>query len=106
MGHGELPSCPTASVVMPCDTCVIAAGSFSRPSVEWLCASMKPGASTIPVPSTTGSPVRGRMGPTEVIVSPSTRTLPARNGPPVPSASWAPEITNEARCDCGETPGV
>ena len=34
MGQGELPSCPTATVVIPCETCVTAAGSTSSPEVE------------------------------------------------------------------------
>ena len=80
---------------MPCDTWVVAAGSFSRPLVEWLCVSMKPGASTRPEPSTTVSPGRGVTAPTAVIVSPSTRTAPARSGVPVPSASCAPVMTND-----------
>ena len=33
-GHGELPSGPTAMVVMPCETCETAVGSTSTPDDE------------------------------------------------------------------------
>jgi hypothetical protein len=94
-----VPSWPTATVVMPCDTCVVAARSFSRLSVEWLWASMKPGASTRPVPSTTGSPGCGATSPTAAIVSPSTRRSARRSGAPVPSAICAPAMTKRSG-DC------
>ena len=48
IGHGEPPSGPTTSVVMPCATCDAAAGSPASSSAEWLWMSMKPGATTRP----------------------------------------------------------
>ena len=87
-----------STVVMPCETCVIASGSLSSPSVEWLCMSMNPGASTRPVASSTRSSGGGVIAPMLRMVSPSMRTSTRRSGPPLPSATWAPTIVQVVVC--------
>ena len=77
---------------MPCAICENASGSASRPSVEWLCASITPGASTRPVASTTRSSGRGVSAPISTMVSPAMRTSTRRSGAPVPSATCAPRM--------------
>ena len=71
-------------------------GRATRPPVEWLWMSMKPGARTSPSARTTRSPFFGASFPTAVIVSPVTRTSASRSGPPVPSAIRAPRIRSDS----------
>ena len=79
------------TVVMPCEICVGASGSVSRPSVEWLCGSMNPGASARPCASMTTSLPLGLTLPTSAIRPSLTRNPPARGGAPVPSTSMRVE---------------
>ena len=99
IGHGESPSGPRTSVVMPCEIWVSARGSVASPSVEWLWTSMNPGARTSFSPRITRSPSLGASFPTSAIRSPSTRTSSVTSGAPVPSATRAPAIRKV--CDAG-----
>ena len=78
---------------MPCEIWETASGSLTRPVVEWLWTSMKPGARTRPWPSTTVSSSLGLKSPTSAMCPAATRTFASLSGPPVPSATVAPTIT-------------
>ena len=75
-GRRDPPSWPTTTVVTPWLTSARASGCSSSPRSWWEWVSMKPGARTIPPPSTTRSPRRGESSPTATMVSPSMRTAP------------------------------
>ena len=93
---------------MPWDTCVSASGFEFSPSVEWLCASMKPGASkkARPVNHAIGG-AGDRMAQMAQIQSPSKRTSWRARGEPVPSATIAPLMVHASgsatlETDCGD----
>ena len=86
-GPAEKPHSPTACVVIPCSIALRQPGSLSSDTSEWVCRSMKPGA--------TGEPARGRSlrgrRPRRRARRPTRcgrhrwRGRPATAGPPVPS---------------------
>ncbi len=94
-GRGT-PSWPTTTVVIPWLTAPSASGCAMSPSSAWLCVSMKPGARTKPVASTTVSPGTGAGSPTSAILPSAIRTLPLRPCAPVPSTRVALTISVEA----------
>lgn len=100
-GNREPPSCPATMVVIPWLTAASAVGSHCRPLSWWLCVSMKPGASTSPLPSWTGSLSVGERASfpssaaTSAMTPPVTRREPMKPGLPVPSTIVAPRTRND-----------
>src|SRR5215472_12772070 len=91
---------------MPCETCVVAAGSSFRPRSEWLCVSMNPGAIVKPLASITRAPsgklVSPRL-PAATIESPLMTTTALLTGEwPEPSSKVAPVIATTSSGDKGE----
>src|SRR3954465_14479111 len=66
--------------------------------------SMKPGETISPFASTMVSAGCGPPSPTDTMRSPAKRTVPARNGAPVPSAICAPTIAHAPPPFCASSP--
>ena len=84
---------PVTSVVTPWRTLASAEGWARRAKSEWACMSMKPGATMHPAASTTRAASPGRAGATATTRSPRSPTSACRPGPPVPSRTVPPRIS-------------
>ena len=91
-GCSPSPQLPTTSVVIPCSTFADASGSTGSAKSPCECTSMNPGATTIPVASSTSSAF-SVVSPTSAIRSPSITRSPRRAGAPVPSSRLAPVMS-------------
>src|ERR1043166_5427059 len=109
---GPRPSAPVTTVVTPCISAPRflrrSRESLGRPSKEWVCGSMKPGATMSPVASIVfpaGSLARA-ASPTKPMRSPRSPMSARRAGPPEPSYTVPPltrTSTESARCAGAET---
>ena len=101
-GNREPPSCPATMVVIPWLTAASAVGSHCRPLSVAGWVSMKPGASTSPPPSWTGSPFPGERASsassaaTSAMTPPTTLREPRKPGLPVPSTIVAPRTRKDS----------
>ena len=85
-GPAENPHRPTDCVVMPCSMALRQPGSLSSETSEWVCRSMKPGATANPARSSSSTPVPSGTGsPTDTIRPSWIARSPSMAGPPVPS---------------------
>src|SRR5215216_6335068 len=78
------------SVVTPCAMELRARGSTRSVASEWLCMSMKPGATTKPLMSSDWVVSRPSRLPMQAIRPSAIPTSAVRGGPPVPSTSVPP----------------
>src|SRR5581483_9684576 len=94
-GAYDRPSAPSNSVVTPWRTFEGSPGLASSGRSEWAWTSMKPGARTSPLASTTRSAAAEPRSPTAAIRSPSIPTSAAWAGLPEPSTTCAARNSSE-----------
>ena len=92
-GAAETPQLPHTTVVTPWLAFIAMVGLSISAVSSWVCTSMKPGATTLPVASISLSPRSVPGASIATMRSPFTATSAANSFLPVPSATWPLRMT-------------
>ena len=99
-GERLMPQLPTTTVVTPCDILhSMHSGPHSTARSSCVCASMKPGATALPVATISRSPVEALRSPTATMRSPVTPISAWKRGLPVPSKTVASRMIRSQRME-------
>ena len=97
-GESEMPQLPTTTVVTPWDILhSMQDGPHSTARSSWVWASMKPGATALPVAITSRSAAMPLRSPTATMRSPVTPMSARKRGAPVPSNTIASRMIMSQR---------
>jgi len=97
-GARLIPQLPTMTVVTPWLIFGSMCGSERTIWSSWVCTSMNPGATILPLASSTSAPPCARSAPTSTMRSPWMRTSAAKRGAPVPSMTVPPRRSRTDDC--------